>query len=248
MRQLITLTIATMTIFSIATAQQIDFAKVKNIERQLEDLMEIIDTAILKTRLKEVEESCKANPDEMNKSRLGIVYHEVALNLSFLSKSEYVGYAKKSFDVLSEIFTSPNTTPELMPFIAAYRASALSLVSAETRKLKLLGEAFVEKYGSVSYCPEFMRGSVAENLPWFFFSKAKFAKTDFQSIIQKQKKNPEYANWKIMSFTYWAWAKQHQSNKYRKQTIAFLNKAIELDPNYEAGRKRAEDLKAKLMK
>ena len=141
-----------------------------------------------------------------------------------------------------------------MPFIASYRASALSLVGAETKKLKLLGEAFtlfgdaVKKYADVSYLPEFLRGSVAENLPWFFFTKRKFAKQDFQSIISKQDKNSDYANWKIMSFTYWAWAKQHQGNKYRNQAINYLDKAISLDPNYKAGRTKAEQLKLKLTK
>lgn len=243
-----------MTTFNSAMAQQIDFAKVKGIERQLDDVMELIDTAILKLKLIENEESYKVNPSEMNKARLGIIYHETALNLSFFSKTEYKGYAKKSFDVLTEIDNSPNTTDELKPFIAAYRASALSLVGAETKKIKLLGESFhlfkdaVEKYADISYLPEFLRGSVAENLPWFFFSKIKSAKNDFQSLIDKQETNSDYANWKIMSFTYWAWAKQHQSNKYRKQAISYLDKAIELDLNYQAGRKRAEELKTKLMK
>jgi hypothetical protein len=250
----ITLTIAAMTTINSKKAQDIDFVKLKNIERQLDDVMELIDTSALKFKLVEVEESCKANPDEMNKARLGIIYHETALNLSFLSKSGYKGYAKKSFDILTEIFDSPNTTKELMPFIAAYRASALSLVSAETKKLKLLGKAFVffkdavEKYATVSYLPEFLRGSVAENLPWFFFSKRKFARLDFQSIIDKQEIKPDYANWRIMSFTYWAWAKQHQSRRYRSQAISYLDKAIDLDKNYQAGRKRAEDLRAKLLK
>ena len=71
---------------------------------------------------------------------------------------------------------------------------------------------------------------------------------NFQSIIDKQEVNTDYANWKIMSFTYWAWAKQHQSNKYRKQAISYLDAAIELDTNYQAGRKKAEDLRSKLMK
>ena len=243
-----------MTTFNNATAQQIDFVRVKSIEHQLDDVMELIDTTALKLKLMEVEEAYKVNPSEMNKSRLGIIYHETALNLSFFSKTEYKGYAKKSFDALTEIFNSPNPTIELMPFIAAYRASALSLVGAETKKLKLLGEAFilfkdaVEKYATISYLPQFLRGSVAENLPWFFFSKIKSAKNDFQSIIDKQKINTDYANWKIISFTYWAWAKQHQSNKYRKQAISYLDKAIELDTNYQAGRKKAEDLRSKLMK
>ncbi len=71
---LITLTITMMTTL-IGKAQQTDFIKVKNMELQLEDVMEIIDTAMLKTKLKEVEESNKANPSELNKVRLGIVYH-----------------------------------------------------------------------------------------------------------------------------------------------------------------------------
>lgn len=240
--------------FVTAQSQALDFSKVKTFEHQLDDVMELVDTTKLKIKLKEVEDSCKRNPNEMNKVRLGIVYHETALNLSFLSKTEFKGYAKKSFDILSEVFHSPHTSKELFPFITAYRASALSLVAAETRKLKLLGKAFsllndaVKHYATVSYLPEFLRGSVAENLPWFFFSKRKLAKQDFQSIINKQEKNDEYANRKIMSFTYWAWANQRQGKKYRTQALAYLDKAIESDPDYKAGRKKAEELKVKWVK
>nr|WP_314491926.1 hypothetical protein [uncultured Chryseobacterium sp.] len=245
-----------MTIINSVTAQnqQLDFSKVKVSEHQLDDVMELIDTTELKIKLKEVEENYQQNPSEINKVRLGIIYHETALNLSFFSKTEFKGYAKKSFDTLSELFNSPTTTKELLPFIASYRASALSLVGAETKKLKLLDEAFslfnnaVKNYSSVSYLPEFLRGSVAENLPWVFFTKRKFAKQDFQSIIDKQDKNSEYANWKIMSFTYWAWAKQRQSKKHRTQALEYLDKAIALDPNYRAGRQKAEKLKTTLTK
>lgn len=250
----LTLIITAMTITNSLTAQTLDFSKVKNYEHQLDDVMELIDTTELKIKLKEVEQEFQQKPNEINKVRLGIIYHETALNLSFFSKTEYKGYAKKSFDQLSELLNSTTTTKELMPFIASYRASALSLVGAETKKLKLLGQAFtlfadaVEKYSAISYLPEFLRGSVAENLPWLFFSKRKFAKQDFSSIIKKQEKNADFANGKIMSFTYWAWAKQHQSKKYRSQAMAYLDKAISLDPNYKAGRAKAEALKLKLTK
>ena len=235
-------------------AQQLDFAKVKTFEHQLDDVMEITDTTELKIKLKEAEQQFLQESNEMNKVRLGIIYHETALNLSFFSKTEYKGYAKKSFDQLSDLFKSPATTKELMPFIVSYRASALSLVGAETKKLKLLGQSFtlfndaVTRYGDFSYLPEFLRGSVAENLPCFFFSKRKFAKLDFQSIINKQENNSQYANWKVMSFTYWAWAKQHQGKKYRNKVIMYLDKAIDLDPDYKAGRKKAEELKLILTK
>ena len=242
-----------MTTYSSAIAQ-LDFTKIKSLEQQLDDVMELIDTSAVKRKLKEVEESYRVNPSEMHKVRLGIIYHETALNLGFFSKTEYTGYAQKSYSLLSELFNAAGTTPALMPYIASYRASVLSLVGAETRKLKLLADAFtlfgdaVEKYSALSYCPEFMRGSVSENLPWFFFSKRKYAKRDFMSIVAKNDRNPEYANWKIMSFTYWAWAKQHQSKKYRKQAVVYLNKAIALDTNYQAGRKKAEELRNELTK
>jgi hypothetical protein len=45
-----------------------------------------------------------------------------------------------------------------------------------------------------------------------------------------------------MSFVYWAWAKQHPQRKYRAQALAYLQKAIELDPHYLTGRKRSEEL------
>ena len=245
-----------MTTLNSVTAQtkNVDFLKVKAFEHQLDDVMELIDTTELKTKLKEVEENYKQNPNEINKVRLGIIYHETALNLSFFSKTEFKGYAKKSFDTLSNLFNSANTSRELFPFIASYRASALSLVGAETKKLKLLGEAFtlfndaVKNYAAVSYLPEFLRGSVSENLPWFFFTKRKFAKQDFQSIIDKQNKNSEYANWRVMSFTYWACAEQRQSKKYRTQSLAYLDKAISLDQNYKAGRTKAEELKTAMTK
>ena len=121
--KLINLIIIAMTVANSLTAQQLDFSKVKAYEHQLDDVMELIDTTELKIKLKEVEIQYNQNPTEINKTRLGIIYHETALNLSFLSKTEYKGYAKKSFETLSELFSSSSTSKELMPFIASYRAS-----------------------------------------------------------------------------------------------------------------------------
>ena len=243
-----------MTVISSLSAQTLNFSKIKSFEYQLDDVMEVIDIPELKKKLKEVEKNYGEDPNEINKTRMGIIYHETALNLSFFSKTEYKGYAKKSFDLLSELFYSPSTTKELMPFISSYRASALSLVGAETKKLKLVGESFflfadaVEKYSNMSYLPEFLRASVAENLPWIFFSKRKFARRDMESIIRKYNENTEFANWKIMSFTYWGWARAHKKKKFRKQAMEYLNEAIKIDPEYKAGRQRAEELIAQYLK
>ncbi len=237
----------------VGSAQNLDMLKLKKFEQQLDDVMELIDTSLLKSKLNQTESEYKANSNEINTVRLGIIYHEIALNLTFLSKTSYKGFAQKSYDVLNKLSTNNNTCAELMPFVSSYKASALALVSAETRSLKLLSQSFflfknaVKDYAAFSYLPQFFRGSVAENLPWFMFSKTKFAKLDMQAIIDKQHKNSEYANNKIMSFVFYAWANQHQSKKHRKQTLDFLEKAIMLDPNYMGGRKKAEDLKSKLI-
>jgi hypothetical protein len=246
------LILAAMTIAHGPHAQPLDASKVKAYEHQLDDVMEIIDTTALKFQLKEVEAQFQQSPSEIHKVRLGIIYHETALNLGFLAKTRFEGYAQKSYDILSALHLDPQTTIELLPFVSSYRASALSLLAGETMKLGLVGDAFelfeesVQKYGAVSYCPEFLRGSVAENLPRIFFSKRKFAKVDMQSIIDKQRANSGYANWKIMSFVYWAWANQRQGGKYKTQALRYLDQAIALDPDYKAGRQRAEKLKAKL--
>lgn len=253
--KLFTFIFIAMTITNSLTAQQqLDFTKVKAYEHQLDDVMEIIDTTELKEKLKEVEQQFLKEPTEINKVRLGIIYHETALNLGFLAKTNFKGYSKKSYDVFSQMYLDSKTTKELLPLITSYRASALSLLGGETMKLGLVGDAFklfeesVQKYGGVSYSPEFLRGSVAENLPWIFFSKRKFAKIDMQSIIDKQRAKSDFANWKIMSFVYWAWANQRQSGKNKAQSLIYLEKVISLDPNYKAGRQRAEDLKAKMTK
>ncbi len=215
----------------------------------LDDVMEFIDNNLLEAKLREVEADYNANPSLLNKVRLGIIYHEVALNLGFFSK-QYKGYAQKSLTILSECEVNTETPEALEPFILSYEASAMALVAGETFKLSLIGKSFklfetaIQKYGAVHYLPEFMRGSVAENLPWFYFSKRALTKIDFENIIHKQAQHPGYASWKIMSFVYWAWAKQHPQRKYRSQALSYLQKAIELDPHYLAGRKRSEELMA----
>lgn len=236
-------------------AQNLNIHKVTEYENKLDDVMEIIGNELVKSKLKEVETECQNNPNELDKVRLGLIYHEIALNLTFFYKTEeFAGYAQRSYDILTELLNNENTTRELSVFIESYRASALALVSGETRKLKQLGQAFelfdvaVKKYAYISPRPEFMRGSVAENLPWFMWKKRKFAKIDFQSIIEKQEKNENYSDFRLMSFSYWAWARANKSKKHRKQALIYLDKAIEIDPEYKAGRKRAEELKAELLK
>jgi tetratricopeptide (TPR) repeat protein len=245
---------ATTLVTTNVSAQSINVAQMQAYEHQLADVMEVIDTVLLKSKLAKVEKAFQQEASIINKVRLGIIYHETALNLTFFTDSGYEGYAQKSYAILSEVEQNQATPEELLPFVTSYRASALSLVSAETKKLSYLSDAFallnqaVAQYAMVSYLPEFLRGSIAENLPWFLFGKRKYAKKDFASIIKKYEKDPDYANHRIMSFTYWAWANQHKGRKHRNTAIAYLDSAIALDPENDAGRAKAEALKKELMK
>ncbi|MEM6517590.1 MAG: hypothetical protein AAF688_15520 [Bacteroidota bacterium] len=231
---------------------QIKVMTIQQVHTELDDVMEIIDTNFLKIQLIEVEKAYQQDSSVINQIRLGIIYHEIALNFGFFNKI-YTGYSQKSINTMNEVLPKLDTElKNFKPFVLSYKASSLSLLSGETRKLSFLKEAFeifsqtTESYASKFYAPEFMRGSVSENLPWFMFKKRRYAKKDFTSIIQKYEADNSYASAKIMSFTYWAWAMQHQSKKYRKIALNYLDKAILLDPNYLAGRERAEKLKAKL--
>jgi len=216
MRYLILLTLLIMLPLEKTIAQLPSTKAVKNAELQLEDVMEIIDTIVLKQKVQVVEQAYQNDPNTLNQLRKGIIYHEMALNFSFLKNriTEH-NYAQESFDLLTSLLDSTTVVPEFIPFATAYQASALALVSAKTNNLKQLNKAFklfqvaVQKYSALSYVSEFMRGSVAENLPWFLFRKRKHAKQDFTAIIAKYEQNPSFANDKIMSFTYWAWANQH---------------------------------------
>jgi tetratricopeptide (TPR) repeat protein len=239
--------------FTYNTNAQANSITITEVEKQLEDVMEIIDTSFLKSQLIKVEAAYHADKSLINQIRLGIIYHELALSFGFFD-SLYKGYPQKSLDVFNEVL--PNLTDEMenyKPFVLSYKASALSLLSGETRKLGYLKEAYiifdeaVEQYGHYSYIPEFMRGSVSENLPWIMFKKRSYAKKDFNSIIAKYEADSSFATPKIMSFTYWAWANQHQTKRDRAKALIYLERAIELDPDYNGGRKRAEELKQKFI-
>ncbi len=247
--------LATLNInYSKLEGKELNLLKVKSIEYLLSDVLELNNALEVRFKLRDIENNFQQNPSVINGLRLGIIYYKTALYLSFFAKVKFEGYALKSYNILSELYKKPNLETEIYIFIVSYRAAALALESAEKKKIKLLMQAFfllnnaVNKYAIISYLPEFLRGSVAQNLPWFYFTKRKIAKQDFQSIIEKYNKNPEYANNSVMSFTYLAWAKQHlHSKKHSLQVLTYLNNAISLDKNYTSGRKKAEELKANII-
>ena len=231
--------------------------QVREAEVQLQDVMEFIDPELLRKTIPEVEAIGLSDKSPLAQARLGILWNEVALNFAFLKQGAMKGYAEKSYMLLSSVLEDPATPPGLVPFVASYRASSLALWAGESGSLGKVWQAFklfddaVRRYATVSYSPEFLRGSVAENLPWYFF-KTRVAIEDFSSILAKAEADSAFANPRILSFTYWAWAfnqkKAGFSKAQREQALNYLDRAIALDPEYKAGRARAEKLKAEILR
>lgn len=236
-----------------ASAQTISRSSVAEAAQQLDDVMEITDTVNLRNRIAAAQQLAAASSDMVTRLRLGILYHEAALNFTLLAKTGDKGLAAKSYSLLDSLAQKADPANAFLPIIVSYRASALALIAGETGSLKQLGMAFdlfeiaVKQYAPVSALPEFLRGSVAENLPKWMFRKHRFARIDMNQLIQKYEADSSYATPKLMSFVYWAWANQHQKAKYRTEALRCLDKAIALDKTGKAGKQRAEALKAKLL-
>ena len=82
-------------------------------EKALDDVMEIIDTSYLRIKWQEVEADFAKNPAALQRIRLGILYHELTLNFSFLYKKLPKGYAQRSFDLLDVAYNDKVCCPAL---------------------------------------------------------------------------------------------------------------------------------------
>jgi tetratricopeptide (TPR) repeat protein len=222
-------------------AQRLDPVALKAVEAEIEAVMERIDVEGLAAELPERERAAENDKSIVCQARLGIFYHEVALNLGMGKSKKYKGYAKKSYDALSEALSGPDMTPELASFCLAYRASALALWAGEKGDLGKLDAAFslfadaVALYGLDNYAPRFLRGSVAESLPPIF-GKANLAREDFETLIKQEEASPGFVHSRVLSFTYWAWANNRYKDSARLspadrvRAVDYLEKAIALDP------------------
>lgn len=232
----------------------IPFAAVRDAGRTLDDVMEIMEADTVRKMLPDFESASGDSPVQL--IRKGIFWHEVALNFGFGDNATLKGYAKKSYEILTELQSSGSVPRGYLPFVSAYRASALALWAGETSSLSRLSEAFqlfedsVAQYSKVSYAPLFMRGSVAENLPRMF-GKVEVAHGDFSALLQRASAEPAYLTPKILSLTLWAWANNRhrfgpKTPEMRAKILEACNRAISLDPQNRAGRSRAKKLKAEL--
>lgn len=212
----------------------------------LDDVTEIIGEENVRAKLLEYEALLKTDNSVLNQIKLGIVYHEASLNLLKLGEK---GYAVKSYTLLGDPKLLASAPPNMMPIIVSYLASARSLMGAEEGSIKHVKDAFLildraeEQFGEVSSTPLFLRGSIAENLPWIFF-KGGVAKTDFKTIIKRDKLNDKYASDKIMSFVYFGLAKQVLSDSDAAK--GYLHTSMQLDPDKQAAYEMADNLLATL--
>ena len=168
-------------------------------EEELRSVTEQLEIENIKTQIESINK--KDLTDALSKLKLGILYHEASL----LSANN-PEYSKISFSILSNSDLRNSIGKEYLPFLFSYLASARSLQGRDTSSLNYLKDAFwildqlVLKSKDKTGIALFLRGSISENLPWIF-GKSSVAKSDFQEIIQSQKKDSfiNYINfgWRI---------------------------------------------------
>jgi hypothetical protein len=223
------------------------YVRVREAEKMLSDVTEMIDYQVIEEKLLVQESLVRRQGAFLDSLRLGILYHESALIL--MKRKQKSSHAQMSFDLLSRLMASVQPESEFLPLIAAYRASARSLQSAGSGKLSELAEAFeffeeaAQKYALFSPYPEFLRGSVAENLPSIFFKKRRFAQIDFYSLQKKYETDNSFADSRLMSFVYLALARIKRKNDVSEANL-LLKKAMSLDSEQNAAYNEAEKLLA----
>lgn len=245
MNQLIQKSFALFALLSLAVtmnAAGLNRDRVTSIEAELEPYMQLTDNIALARDLPKMENKAESATTPLAKLQSAIFLHEIAAN--FQGNATYDGYAQKSYDILTALAADANTEAELMPFITAYQGSAQVLMGEETGSKKNIRkgiktlDASVENYRKYSFVSRFLRGSTFERLDL----RKSVAREDFTMLVVNYEFNNEFANNKVMSHSYTAWANLHQDKVYRDKAISYLKKAISLDPKGSAGKQKAESL------
>jgi len=212
---------------------------------QLEDIMDISDLDRITSLLLEQRNITKLTPNTINKVRLGILYHDVALKSLSRNKAERRYYTEEAYRMLTNLSNDLKIEEELKPFVKAYQASVLALLGAERNNSQLVNQAFglfeqaMQQYGHFCYAPQYLRARVAEQLPRSF-GKRRMARKDYSELIDRYGLDCRFATYKSMSYVYWAWAKLHNNKKNKKQLIRYLEQSIKLDRTGEAAGARAK--------
>jgi hypothetical protein len=202
--------------------------------KDLEQFTEILNKNVLQDNQKTLEKI--AQPDVLEIIALGLTYHEICVLYFMLEKNkQYAPYASKALTTLSS--ARPDAPEWTLPMLDSYINSSRSLVAAV--KGNLIGllrvirdyDKLIDKYSATSYHPEFLQGSLLENLPNVFGAHSK-AKQRFENIVTKYNKDHAYATPKIISFCYLSLGKL---SKNPKEKIDYLEQSIKIDSSGDGG-------------
>jgi tetratricopeptide (TPR) repeat protein len=225
---------------------QDNIANYENIGQQLYEVIELTDLEIALDKIADIEEKVKKDPSHFNRLKLGILYYEAAM-LSPRTNKETLKLIEKSYMLLSVLKIDGNTDLALMPYVTSYHASSLAILGYYQESSKLVNQAFyyfeeaITLYGENSCTPHYMRAKIAKYLP-IYYSKRNVVKKDLEIIIDRFGLNHAYATNKAMSYVYYSWANLYHTNKNRTQTVNYLKKSIDLDPNNIAAGKDAKKI------
>lgn len=209
--------------------------------QDLESYTEILSKDTLRSNVQELENIDQ--PDVLQQIALGLTYHELCVLHFMLGKDKrYAPYAARALGVLTS--ARPAAPEWSLPMLDSYINSSQSLVAATKNNLIDLirvirkYDELIDQYGATSYHPEFLQGSLLENLPNVFGAHAK-AKKRFESVITKYTSDPSYTAPKIVSFCYLSLGKL---SKDQKTKIDYLGKSVETDTAGDGGSAQAKQI------
>lgn len=214
---------------------------------ELAEVIDIVDFDQIMAKISSQKELIKKEPTFLNKVKLGILYHDGAMQLVGTKKAARRELAEESYTLLSILATESSKQPHLLPFVKAYQASSLGLLGAANTNNDLIKQSFVlfdqtiDQFGKAYYVPLYLRAKIAENLP-YPYNKKRWAKTDYSNLINWFESNSNSINNRTMIQTYLAWAKLHANKKDYSQAVQYLEEAIKLGQDNNSTVQKAKEL------
>ena len=195
MKLLISKTISFFILLSLTVsvnAPGLNQDRIATLETALESYMQLTQTEIA-LQLPKMESISQHTHSALEQTISGIFFHEAAMK--FTDKTLVAGYAKKSYETLTQLAENPNTEAEIMPFVTAFQGSAQVLFGEATdskleiRKGFKVLNASVENYHKYSFISRYLRGTTFERLS---LSKS-IARKDFTLLITDYENNQNFA-------------------------------------------------------
>jgi tetratricopeptide (TPR) repeat protein len=197
------------------------------------DLKEILnEITSIENKLKE--NNLEKSEEMIAQVKLGILYHNVALNDG--AKRGYKKYAQKSFETMKLINGNDGLSNVIKVYTLTFMGSSRAMMGDEDlnpiNKINYVKEGIaylddaVKRFDRHTWVPRFYRANVCFSLP-DFFEKSAAAKDDYDKLINKKRNNDNAIPDEIMAIVYLNRGKLYKKDTDIEKAIEMWKKALE---------------------